>query len=225
MATTASGIVVPAVLDAFDPQGDMVDLATSLRSQITIPVPNTAARTALVAAVGWVPSAAEPLHVWRADALPGRQHEYTIDGGTSWQVMPSMAWKSYTPTVGGFAVGTGGSAKSETIWRYEGGHVRLRFAFVFGTSGATFPTLPNFSLPVPAAPLQHPYVIAGVADYFDSSATAVYHASPLLPDTASCQLFHSAGAYIATAGTTPTTPFVWAPGDAMCGELSYLPAT
>lgn len=79
MATTATGIEVPAGGDAFDPQGDMVDLANSLRSRIRVPVANGTARTSLLAAITWAPSALEPLRVWREDL---GVEEMTTNGST-----------------------------------------------------------------------------------------------------------------------------------------------
>jgi hypothetical protein len=97
MATTPTGVTVPAGADPFDPQGDMVDLANSLRSRIVVPVPNVTARTALVEAIDWTPSTAEPLRVCRADAPAGRRDEITYNGtdwipvatgGSDWETLP-----------------------------------------------------------------------------------------------------------------------------------------
>lgn len=89
MQTTA-GLTVPAGSDAFDPQGDMVNLANSLRSQIVVPVVNLAARAALVAAIGWTPTAGEPLRVCRADARVGQRDEITYNG-TDWETVQTTS--------------------------------------------------------------------------------------------------------------------------------------
>ncbi|NKY08956.1 hypothetical protein [Cellulomonas hominis] len=103
MASTATGITVPAGGDPFDPQGDMVDLANSLRSRIAVPVVNATARTALLAAIDWTPTAAEPLRVWRGDALPAPREEWY--DGTRWHVIADTTLGrsrlTTTPTVAG----------------------------------------------------------------------------------------------------------------------------
>jgi hypothetical protein len=89
MASTPTGISVPAGGDPFDPAGDMVKLANSLRSRIVVPVANVTARTALLAAISWTPSAVEPLRVSRADAPAGRRDELTYDG-TNWRTVGTV---------------------------------------------------------------------------------------------------------------------------------------
>lgn len=83
MATNELGVTIPAGGDVFDPQGDMVSLANSLKSRVVVPVANTTERDALAAAISWTPTAEEPLRVSRGDADPGRELEYTTDG-TNW---------------------------------------------------------------------------------------------------------------------------------------------
>lgn len=91
MAVTATGIEVPAGSDPFDPAGDMVDLANSLRSRIVVPVANATERSALIAAIDWTPSSAEPLRVWRANAAVGWQEEITTDNGVTWLSVRAVA--------------------------------------------------------------------------------------------------------------------------------------
>lgn len=98
MAKNALGIEVPAATGAFDPQGDMVNLAASIKGRLIIPVPNAAARTALLAAVGSSPD--EPLIVRQDDT--GFYWEHT---GTAWKVFagghdsasisPSAPWATF----------------------------------------------------------------------------------------------------------------------------------
>lgn len=91
MPITNTGLDVPAASDAFDPQVDIVALATSLNPRIVVPVANVSARTALAAALAPTPSA--PLFVFRADANPGNGLEYTSDG-TAWRALaPSASGK------------------------------------------------------------------------------------------------------------------------------------
>lgn len=86
MATSATKITVPAGTDLFDPQGDMVDLAESAGPGLIIPVANTTERNALPGLISWTPSAALPLRVWRANASPSSQLEYTTYG-TTWRAV------------------------------------------------------------------------------------------------------------------------------------------
>lgn len=89
MASSEGGVTVPAGTDPFDPQGDMVALANSLKSRIVVPVANTTERTALAAAISWSPSSEEPLRVNRADAAVGLRDEISYDG-TSWTAVARL---------------------------------------------------------------------------------------------------------------------------------------
>lgn len=86
MATSTTGIAVPAAGDPFDPDGDMREMAASLDTRTIVPVPNEAARTALVSALvaaGRGPNGSRPLYVDRADAPAGLRLEVTYNG-TTW---------------------------------------------------------------------------------------------------------------------------------------------
>jgi len=96
MPITDTGLVVPAATDAFDPQGDMVDLANSTTGRIVVPVANVAERTALAGKVA--PTLGRPLLVFRADAPAGRNLEYSTDG-TTWTVVPAGDSGVQTPTL------------------------------------------------------------------------------------------------------------------------------
>lgn len=80
MALNAAGIEIPAGLDPFDPQGDMVELAASLAGRVVIPVVNATDRADVVSRLGWTPSPTRPLYVDRADATPGATLERTVNG-------------------------------------------------------------------------------------------------------------------------------------------------
>lgn len=104
MATTPTGITVPAGTDPFDPDGDMRDLAGSLEGRIIVPVANKDERAAVAAAVS--PTAAEPLLTWRTDAPAGARLETTEDGAT-WRTIAAQTapidlplltgWSAYSP--------------------------------------------------------------------------------------------------------------------------------
>ena len=62
-------------------------------------VANTTARSALVTSIGLANiTTANPLHVWRADATAGKQHEYTTNG-TTWSVYDNTdtGWVQLSP--------------------------------------------------------------------------------------------------------------------------------
>lgn len=92
MATTPTGLDIPAGTDPFDPDGDIRVLAGSLEPRVVVPVPNVTARDALATAV--TPTPGEPLYTHRADAPAGRRLEVNDGGG----------FRSVSPA-GGLAVG------------------------------------------------------------------------------------------------------------------------
>jgi len=110
MAVTPTGLVVPVGSEAFDPATDITDLATSLTGRIMVPVANVSARNALYAAVG--ASASKPLVVFRADAPPGQQVEYTTDN-TTWRPVNAGNGNPYAMAMGTgvrvFAAATSGA--------------------------------------------------------------------------------------------------------------------
>jgi hypothetical protein len=98
MALTPIGLNVPAGTDAFDPQVDLGDLATSLIGRTVVPVANLTARAALATAVG--PTASKPLVVFRADAPIYKAIEYTTNGST-WYALAELATLPDSVTVVG----------------------------------------------------------------------------------------------------------------------------
>jgi hypothetical protein len=116
MATTPTGVEVPAGTDAFDPDGHMRALAASLEGRIIVPVPNVTARAALAAAVS--PSTTEPLYVDRANAHPARRLESTTDGTTWIPVGAQYAWMGIVTTgalIAHDAVITGSAISTSTV--------------------------------------------------------------------------------------------------------------
>lgn len=66
--------------------------------------------------------------------------------GAAWRRWESD-WITYTPTLDGFAVGTGGSSTSVVQYRFENGRIRLKWRFVFGTASVAYPASPGFRMP------------------------------------------------------------------------------
>ncbi len=210
MATDSLGITVPAGGDAFDPQGDMVALANSMRSRVIVPVANTTARTALVAAIAWTPSASEPLRVSRADAAAGRQDEITRDGGATWLVVAEATpWANYTPAI----AGTGGSpsiGSGSIVGRYtsdgltQRGYVDVNFG-----SGATSGS-GQYYITLPLTTVASPNRVVGSALMYDSSAA--------IRNIAAVQIISATQVVLSGHGATSTEvgsgqPWVWASGD------------
>lgn len=142
MATTPTGLAVPAGTDPFDPDGDMRDLAASLEGRLVVPVPNVTARAALAAAVS--PTPTEPLYVHRQDAPVGGRTEITEDG-TNWRTL----WTP-DPTAQGLAGAANWDAGAEPPrFRAVGDQVvgsgllvRVNNAITIGYAGETVGTIP-----------------------------------------------------------------------------------
>lgn len=94
MAFNWRKIFYPVASDLFAPHTHMKALADS--TVTWIPVTNTTERGTVLAAAGTV-SAANPVCVIRADADPGREYEYTLDG-TTWRALAARetAWAAFT---------------------------------------------------------------------------------------------------------------------------------
>ena len=87
MATNDAGIEVPSTTDAFDPDGDMRAMATSLIPRVVIPVANDTARDALTPSAGWLVNRLDTAMLERYD-------------GTQWQpILPTAAGFGTTPTL------------------------------------------------------------------------------------------------------------------------------
>jgi len=109
MATNDVGIEVPSTTDAFDPDGDMRDMATSLIPRVVIPVANDTARDALTPSAGWLVNRLDTGNLERYD-------------GTAWAAFGS----AYRPAVtlitsftSGYGANTFGFAASARVWPNE----------------------------------------------------------------------------------------------------------
>jgi hypothetical protein len=135
-------------------------------------------------------------------------------------------WITYTATLTGFAVGTGGSALNSTRYRYVNGEIEVDAKFVFGTSGTTFPTSPTFTLPVTAATVKHNNMIyapggGSVNDATGSPYSSIVHAPVAAVDKVT--VAPNPGA--ASIGNyTTTSPFTWAAGDTIACRFMMTPA-
>ena len=158
MATTTTGTTVPAGGDAFDPQGSIVALANSLRSRIVVPVANVTARTALLSAIDWAPSAAEPLRVSRADAGSGRMLEVTTDG-SAWTTLAEQTAPVSVAPASSWAVLAAGVAPAV---RYEGARVVVEPGRMTRTSSLTIAAGTTYAMTAAVAAGYRPSVDVAV---------------------------------------------------------------
>lgn len=136
--------------------------------------------------------------------------------GSGWMPIGPGPWISYTPTLAGFALGTG---SMDLTYRLEGGLVRLRYRFTIGGSASM--SQPRFSLPVTAAPLRHSFEVAGHGSI--ALLNTRYVSVPLLVSTTQAQINYM-GALGLLTDLNLEAPATWSVGDSMVGELTYKPA-
>jgi len=108
MATNDAGIEVPADSDAFDPSGDMRDMAASMIPRVVIPVANETARDALTPSAGWLVNRLDTGNLERYD-------------GTAWTAFGS-AYRPPVTLVTSLTAGyeaSFGFAPSARVWPNE----------------------------------------------------------------------------------------------------------
>lgn len=143
--------------------------------------------------------------------------------GTAWVAWESP-WKTYSPTLTNFAVGTGGSAEATFQYKYSAGDVRVRFKAVLGTAGQSVGTSPAFTLPVTAAtPLVNNMAYPGWVTLTDAGLAAslgVARANGLSDTVAAIISLHTG----VPSTINSTSPYAWGAGDSLVGEFIYRPA-
>lgn len=162
---------------------------------------------------------------------PALQHATDLSASVAYRrvsgvwVPWSSPWKTFTPTLAGFTVGTGGSASSVSEWRYEGDLVHVRSAYTLGTSGGAVSGIPKSTLPVAQSALATPYQWMGTSILYDTSAATPYITAILAANTSTTEVqvvpVNSGG--VASA-VSPSAPFVWAAGDRITLDFTYRPA-
>jgi hypothetical protein len=181
---------------------------------------------------------ADGVFVWSNDAARvaatgAALHDwgYQLDTRITWRYNGSTwvpwdsEWIGYTPTLTGITLGTGGSAGTVAHYRYEGGRVRVRVQIILGTSGMAVSSA-VISLPATAAALRHNYVAyAGVASFYDDSASNNYTADVCANNTSTTQvILLMRGTNGLRVGVSSTVPFTWAASDRLSAEFVYDPA-
>lgn len=151
-------------------------------------------------------------------ALKTVSDQFTVDRA-AW----AKNFTTYTPTVTGFTVGTGGAAASSFKYRREGKMIRVKFRLTLGTSGASVGSSPNFTLPVNAVtPVHLLQAYAGLGSAFDVSATNIAGVIMVAENSTvdKVRMYTIAATYAAGA-ITASLPWVWAAGDTIQGEFTY----
>lgn len=146
--------------------------------------------------------------------------------GTVWKAWGSD-WISYTPTLSGVAIGTGGAAANTASYRYIDGQVKVRGVITLGTTTSSVSGTMVVTLPVTALALRHPYQqYNGSATFYDTSAVQNYFAAPTANNASvtDINILSFYGANGLRAGTGASTPFVWAAGDSVSYDFTYDPA-
>lgn len=145
--------------------------------------------------------------------------------GAAWKAWESD-WIVYTTTpVSGMVVGTGSSVNSGK-YRYEAGMVRAHFLLTLGTVGSSLTGSPILPFPVTALALDTAQpIFPGNASLFDVAPGNAYAAilTGTGGSTSQFRVFLSGTNGLYTA-ISATSPFTWAAGDSIQGELVYAPA-
>lgn len=164
------------------------------------------------------------LDAW-TNAKPGQiaytldeQHLYTATGGAAWMPITGE-WITYTPTLTGITLGSGGSVSAR--YRKVGRRVELRVRVAFGTGGAVT-SQPIIGLPITTED--------GLTEWFDGTGMlkdangsewfAIMRKTGIGGQFAPYVLSNSL-AYSAFANVAASIPFTWTSGDTMVFNLSY----
>lgn len=126
---------------------------------------------------------------------------------------------TYTPSLTGMAIGTGGGATNTASFVYAQGLLSVEGTILFGTSGATLPGATPLTIAFPVGwsltNTNFNYDL-GYIHFID--ATSTDFTGSFGPENAtSLRLFatSAASAFDTRAATSATVPFTWAVGDAM----------
>jgi len=128
---------------------------------------------------------------------------------------------TYTPTLTGMAIGTGGTPLNTASFCYIGGVLVVEGNIQFGTSGQTFPTAPTLTLPsgytmttfFSARPI-------GNATFNDSGSGGF--AGRVFAATSSTVAFNAenaAGTHSSLVALSTTVPYTWASNDGIYYEF------
>lgn len=124
---------------------------------------------------------------------------------------------SYTPTLGGIAVGTGGSATNIAYYSYVGGLLVVQGTIQFGTAGQTFPSASHtISLPsgfTPAMAVTPNYATVGVAQMVAGGVSANGSVTLVTATQVRLGVWGAATTYAVNSNLSTAIPGTWVAGD------------
>jgi hypothetical protein len=149
------------------------------------------------------------------------------DGSTWDEVWAEGSSGTYTPTLTGMVVGTGGSTYNSATFSYANGMLHVTGRLVFGTTGVTLPT-GTIGVGPPSGFTIAPVVVAVCpAGLCYMTAAGTGYVGTVRAESASLMRFLASGTsatYETTVGTSGTIPGTWANGDSI-GYQFTVPAT
>lgn len=132
----------------------------------------------------------------------------------------------YTPSLTNTVPGTGGGNSAEFVYVGEAnvggrGQITVDGSIVYGTSGQTFPSSIQISLPSGYGfPVVDLSFAIGHVRFNDANAGANSRLGFVTPSASNAFRPLVGGDATAIAGLTPTTPFTWAQGDQIVYHLN-----
>lgn len=137
--------------------------------------------------------------------------------GATWVAIWRRA-STYTPTLAGMAIGTGGGATNTATFGFSGNTLTVVGSILFGTSGAIFPSA-GITVTMPSgftiSPVFNLSIVGGVT--FNDFGTTAF-AGFARVETATTVRFvvaSTSGAHLQQVATSTTVPFTWVPGDSI----------
>ena len=128
---------------------------------------------------------------------------------------------TYTPTLGGMAIGTGGSAANTASFNFIGGVLFVEGSVIFGTSGQTFPTAPTVTLPtgytVTTVTVNRPCGLSALND----AGVGTFSGECRVASSTTVQFVaeQSSATSGIVAAISTTSPMTWAAGDSILYEF------
>lgn len=122
---------------------------------------------------------------------------------------------TYTPTLSGMAVGTGGSATNSAVYSFVAGQLTVAGAIIFGTTGTTFPGA-NINISLPSTFVSSDYAASwfGMCNMAVGGITFLGVCSQNTSTTVRFVVLNAAAAGSLThLATSTTVPGTWAAGD------------
>lgn len=129
---------------------------------------------------------------------------------------------TYTPTLVGMAIGTGGGATNTANFTFIGGLLCVQGQILFGTSGTTFPsTTSTVTLPTGyTLTTSRSLTPCGQVTWADTGVSypgTCWHSSST---TIRFLVVNAAGTYSVDATPSSTIPFTWAAGDSVVYQFT-----